>query len=147
MRWATTLWRARKGKRGKASTCIHFRQKMTARCSRSHLPLWRAEGEAAETPRVYGRSPGPEGRPLGSPTAQQRLKGPAGKCFKELMQAPKEGLKSKGDKVNHLHLGRKAAVMLNPTPSLSSEKPDLIQLRTAKKQSRIKASSEWHLIC
>lgn len=99
---------------------------------------------------MYGRNPGPEGRPLGSPTAQQRLKGPAGKCFKELMQAPKEGLKSKGDKVNHLHLGRKAAVMLNPTPSLSSEKPDLIQLRTAKKQSRIKATllgaPKWFLL-
>lgn len=77
----------------------------------------------------------PEGRPLGSPTAQRRLKGPEGKCLKELEQAQKEGLKSKGDKVNRLHLGRKVAVMLNPTPSLSSGKPDLIQLRTAKKQA------------
>lgn len=37
LRGAITLWRIRKGKQGKASSCIRFRQKMTARCSRSHL--------------------------------------------------------------------------------------------------------------
>ena len=81
---------------------------------------------------MCGRSPGPEGRPLRSPTAQGRLKGPEGRCSKELEQAQKEGLKSKGDRVNRLHLGRNAAIILNPTPSLSSGKPDLIQLRTGK---------------